>query len=138
MDLRRGFQVEVPAIVLPWGIDERQLRALLPSAHHVTDGYDTLDVVSLHGLRHVLGFHFEPRANGPLVELEFFRREPIDIAMSYADFERHLERTYGPPTQSAAGEDGFPTQRWLLDGAEVRHYVFDRFGLEEHVRMRAT
>jgi hypothetical protein len=136
VDLMRGYRVERPDVLVPWGIDERSLHALLPAVHHVTDGYDTLDVVSLGGLAHALGFHCDPRVGGRLVEFEIFRKEAMDLRASYAEYERHLELAFGPPTRSTPGDEGFPSNEWSLDGAAIAHYVFDRFGPEEHVRIR--
>jgi hypothetical protein len=138
MDLRSGLQIEEPRVFVPWGIDEAQLRQLLPAAHEVNRGYHVLDVVSLGGLQSALGFHFDPRADGRLVELEFFRRHYDDLAASFDEFQRHLESTFGPPQRTGEGDEGFPSHEWVRDGTSIRHYVVERFGPEEHVRIRRS
>ena len=138
MDLDDGFQIEEPRVLVPWGIREHALRSLLPDGHHVTDGYFVVDCTSLGGLRHALGFHFDPRsAQGRLVELEFFRQAFPDLQQSYDDFQARLEATFGPPAETSPGtwDEAMPTHRWSSGGATITHLVFDRFGPEEHVRI---
>lgn len=137
MDLREGFQVENPDVFVPWTVSEAGLRSLLlpHGLREVTTGYFTISCRSLNGLQHELGFHFKPRGSDHLDELEFFRRAYSDNAASFRDFQEHLERTFGPPTYTRDGTAGFPTHEWHLPGAAVRHFVHDRFGLEEHVRI---
>lgn len=132
-----GFQIEQPRLFIPWGIREDQLRQIFQGhvLRHITDGYYTTSCTSLGGLAHELGFHFDPRVDGILVEYEVFRRSYPDQTASYAEFQRHLEATFGAPTISRAGSAGFPRQVWRIHDAEVAHYVFDRFGPEEHVRI---
>lgn len=136
MDLHSGFEIEDPAIFVPWHISETRLRELVPAVREVTSGYFVLDVVSLGGLRHALGFHFDPRVGGRLVELEFFRRAAIDLGASFADFDERLEAAFGPPVSSGESDLGFPSRRWDVGGTEIVHFVFERFGPEEHVRIR--
>lgn len=139
MDIRAGFQIEDPPVFVPWGLDEGGVRALLPNGHMVTDGYYVVECSSLGGLRHRLGFHFEPRVGGKLVELEFFRGEPADLQQSYDDFQTRLEATFGPPSKTSRGtwERRMATHRWARGRITVTHLVYDRFGPEEHVRIRA-
>jgi hypothetical protein len=70
---------------------------------------------------------FDPRVDGYLQELEFFLRAATDPASSYATFQRHLEATFGPPAECRDGDLGFPACRWDVEGAQIQHYVFDRF-----------
>ncbi len=138
MDLREGFQLEHPDVFVPWTVSEAGLRALLlpHGLRKVTTGYFTISCSSLKGLQHELGFHFEPRGGDHLDELEFFRRAYPDNAASFRNFQEHLERSFGPPTHSRDGTAGFASYEWHVPGAEVIHFVHDRFGLEEHVRIR--
>jgi hypothetical protein len=138
MDISKGFQIEQPQVFVPWKIHEEQLQEIFRehTLRHVTHGYYTTSCTSLGGLSHELGFHFHPRGGGVLIEFEFFRRSYPDQAASYAEFQRHLESTFGAPNISTPGSEGFPSCTWRLPGAEVVHFVFDRFGPEEHVRIK--
>ena len=136
MDISRGFLLQDPMVTIPWGISESELKALLPSLRHVTTGYFTLPCTSLPGLTHDLGFHFDPRANGKLVELEFFRRAYPDQEASYREFQDHFVNHFGPPTVVQPSVDGFPSCEWRLGFITIRHFVIDRFGPEEHMRVQ--
>jgi hypothetical protein len=143
MDLATGFTLEQPALAIPWRISERELASLVAGPaigrdglKEVTTGYYVLShVVSLKGLVHELGLHFEPGRHGRLLELEFFRRSYPDLAASYREFQEHLEATFGPPTHRNPSPEGFATCEWLYRHATIKHLVFDRFGPEEHVRI---
>ena len=140
MDISKGFQIESPSLFVPWKISESKLQDIFQGhcLRHITHGYYTTSCTSLGGLSHELGFHFHPRPGGVLIELEFFRTSYDDEAASYVQFQRHLEATFGNPTVSSPGTVGFPSHTWRLHGAEVLHCVFERFGPEEHVRIRKT
>src|ERR1700739_2910331 len=98
VDLKTGFQIEEPAVFVPWGIREERLLEILPiEPRHVTGGYYVIDCTALTGLRHALGFHFRPPAGGRLRELEFFRHAYPDMEESFLDFQAHLEATFGAP-----------------------------------------
>ena len=137
MDLKAGFQLEIPRLFIPWSVTQAELRGLLGphGLREVTRGYFTLACESLGGMRHELGFHFQSRDSDRLHELEFFRRTS-DLAASYRDFQTHFEAAVGPPTWTSPGAEGFPQSEWVVPGAVIVHYVIDRFGPEEHMRVR--
>ena len=137
MDLISGFQIESPSVFVPWGISESQLQSLLEEhgLKQVTHGYYTMSCVSLGGLSHQLGFHFHPRHHGILNELEFFRRSYESLKASFDDFQEHFERSFGEPTAEQCETEEFPAFSWSLNGVRIIHYVMDRFGLEEHMRI---
>jgi len=120
MDISKGFQIEKPEIFIPWKVSEEKLESLFhgQQLRHVTDGYFTTHCTSLGGLRHELGFHFQPQRRGVLSELEFFSNSHLDHASSYRDFQQHLEQSFGQPTKTTPGSEGFPSHTWLLPGAE--------------------
>jgi hypothetical protein len=135
MEIREAFTIEDPAVSVPWGIAESELEALIPGLRHVTRGYCTLPVTVLGGLRCMLGFHFRGSTGG-LSELEFFRTAYPDQRASFDEFQRHFEQAFGPPSSSVPGDQGLPSLEWRLPGISIVHYVFDRFGPEEHMRIR--
>lgn len=87
-------------------------------------------------MEHELGFHFEPRSGDTLYELEFFRRSYPDQKKSYQEFQNHFEAVFRKPTFTQPGSEGFDSCAWNLEGIEIVHYVFDRFGPEEYMRIR--
>jgi hypothetical protein len=135
MEIREAFTIEDPAVSVPWGVAEAELKARIPELHHVTRGYYTLPVTVLGGLRCMLGFHFRGSSGG-LSELEFFRMAYPDQRASFEEFQRHFEHAFGPPSISARGDQEFPSYEWRLPGVSIVHYVFDRFGPEEYMRIR--
>lgn len=137
MDLADGYSIEQPSVVIPWHVTEAELLALLPEPpRHVTTGYYTLPCTSLGGLRHDLGFHFDPRTGGRLHEFELFRRSYPDLRRSFDEFQEHLVATFGAPAEATPGDEGFDHFVWRVGPATVQHYVLYRFGPEEHVRVR--
>jgi hypothetical protein len=138
MDISKGFQIEQPELFIPWKVSETELQKIFGGQllRHVTHGYFTTHCISLGGLSHELGFHFHPRGGGVLIELEFFRTSYADQAGSYQEFQQHLEKTFGQPVTTTSGTEGFPSHTWKFPGAEIVHFVYDRFGPEEHVRIK--
>lgn len=138
MDIAKGFQIEDPNVFVPWSVSQSQLRELLSEygLTHITTGYFTITCKSMGGMEHELGFHFEPRSGDSLYELEFFRRSYSDQKKSYQEFQDHFEAVFGKPNFVRPGYEGFDSCNWTLHDVEIVHYVFDRFGLEEHMRIR--
>lgn len=135
LDLRSGLRIDAPPIFVPWETAEGNLAPLFGTAVRcVKTGYWTVPVCVFGDLDCCLGFHFSKA--GRLAEFELFRNRPMDLAASFADFQQHLERAFGLATWTEPGQIDFPCCKWLVPGVEVLHYVIDRFGLEEHVRIR--
>ena len=130
MNLQNGFQLDEPAVLVPWSITEAELQELLANSklHKVTGGYYTLDCRPLGGLAHTIGFHFRDDVIGLF---EFFQKG--ENVKSFSEFQTHLEMTFGAPTQCRAGTEGFNDYRWLIDGFEIIHTVQERFGPEERL-----
>ena len=85
-----------------------------------------------------MGFHFWPRGDGRLLEFEFFQGPFPDLAASYEGFQRHLEATFGQPTITVPGSEGYPSHTWRFLGADVLHFVQEHFGPAEYVRIQRT
>ena len=140
MDIAKGFQLDTPDIFIPWEIDEKTLTDLFDghSLRHVTAGYYTTSCTSLNGLNCMLGFHFNPRQDGTLAGLEFFRADNIDRQKSFDDFQHHFETAFGPAQNITKGDEGFDQFEWMIDDVQIIHYMFDRFGLEEHMIIKKS
>ena len=124
MDLRHGFTLNKPPITVPWDSSEQDLQRLLGAGlHFVVAGYWTIRAEVLGGLQCNLGFHFD-KDRGVIKELEFFRDSYADEKGSFDEFQEFFERAFGKPTEAQPGSEGFPFYRWVVSGAEIRHYVF--------------
>jgi hypothetical protein len=122
MDLSKGFQIEEPDVFVPWDIPETTLQRRFQGLH----------------LCHNLGFHFYPRNNGRLVELEFFHHSCPDIATSYEGFQHQLEQTFGPPTLTAPPQKAIPRILGPFLDARSFNFVQEHFGPAEYVRIQKT
>ncbi|KAB2877580.1 hypothetical protein F9K33_16115 [bacterium] len=140
MTIDNGFKIDHPDVFVPWDIEEKQLMKLFNGQRlvNVSTGYYTIDSESLNGLKCTIGFHFEPRKSGLLKELEFFRANYTDQVKSYEEFQRHFEQAFGRPTQTSVGTEGFNDHSWVFAKVSIFHFVFDRFGPEEHMRIKRT
>ena len=136
MNISEGFSVNSPSIFVPWGINSTELTKLFEghSLRKVTRGYYTIDCEPLTDLHCCLGFHLRP--SDSLIELEFFRRDYSDQKKSFDEFQSHFENEFGPPTKSEQGNEGFSFYSWCLEAVEIVHFVYDRFGPEEHMRIK--
>ncbi|HEY2330130.1 MAG TPA: hypothetical protein VGI63_10005 [Verrucomicrobiae bacterium] len=142
MDITRGFQVEQPDLFIPWKISPSQLQRIFDGGalRRVGQDYFTTSCTSLGGLSHELGFHFHRLFFGlfgpsRLMDLEFFRTSPPALAASYQEFQRHLEGTFGKPTRSFPGTEGFDTHLWELPGIRIGHSIYERFTVGQSVRI---
>jgi len=138
MDIGEAFAIEDPRASLPWGIGLEALRALLPGIRlrRVTHFDHVLPVTVLGGLDCMLALRFGGPGAG-LSALELFRASNRRRRAGFEEFQRHLEASFGPPTSTEPGLEGFPTHRWRLPGGiEIEHYAVDRFGPEAHASIR--
>jgi len=138
LNIEEGFQINTPDIFVPWTISKRELKKLLGGhgLRHITMGYFSISCVSLGEMNHELGFHFDPPTSNRLSELEFFQRAYPNQKKSYDTFQSHFEKEFGNPTKVHPGTEGFDTCIWRIGSIEIVHSVYDRFGPEEHMRIR--
>ena len=138
MEIEKGFKIDNPNVFIPWNITENELIEILDGNElkNVTNGYYGMSCESLNGLKCYIGFHFNPRKNGILNELEFFRNGTDSQIKSFDKFQFHFEREFGKATKISKGKEGFENYEWWINGIQIVHFVFDRFGPEEHMRIR--
>ena len=138
MDITKGFQIDSPRILVPWDINEEGLKEIFKahSLKRVTEKYYTTSCTSLNGLKCMLGFHFAP--NGKLNELEFFRKDYSDQQKSFNEFQKHFVNAFGHPAKTSQGDEGFNNYEWNLGKVQIVHFVYDRFGPEEHMEIKFT
>ncbi len=138
MDINKGFKIDQPSLFIPWYIDEKKLIELFEGGNlkHVTTGYYTASCLSLDTLNCMIGFHFEPRKSGHLKELEFFRTSYADQRKSFDEFQEAFIKAFGAPLSTTQGDEGFNNYEWRIGKVQIVHFVFDRFGPEEHMRIK--
>ena len=138
MNIEEGFQIDTPYVFVPWAISQRELKKLLGrhGLRHIAMGYFTSSCVSLDGMNHELGFHFDPPTSNELSELEFFLKAYPNQKKSYETFQFHFEKEFGKPTEVHPGSEGFDTCIWRIGSIEIAHSIYDRFGPEEHMTIR--
>ena len=136
--MRLMLIIEEPSTQIEWRMPLPDFLQRFPANYlkKVTESYYTAECTLLGSLRCTLGFHFDQfpqQAVAPLLyEIEFFRAKAATLEVSFAEFQRYFEATYGVAKTSGHSE-GFPCYRWILPNAEIRHLVQDHFGLEEHL-----
>jgi hypothetical protein len=143
-DVALGVQLEMPALWIPWDVSVRDFLKLFTDNKQsvprlVASGYYVARCHILHGLNTQVGFHFEPANDGGRFnELELFDNGENDIEKSYRVFHERLVYLFGEPTKRTGGtfSVSMPTCEWRLGSVNILHYVTDRFGPEEHVRIR--
>lgn len=137
MDVASGFQLEQPQMIVRWGVSEQQLKRSFSGSdfYRVTDGYFVSRRTSLCGLTLKVGFHFAPRLDGSLVEFELFENGYAYPDASYQEFQRLLEMTFGAPTLTSPGTEGFPSHIWRINDFQIIHEVREHSGPAEYVRI---
>jgi hypothetical protein len=135
-----GLTLEDPEFHIEWRTAKSELVDSFPAERleEVSSTYFAATCVSHKGLRCRIGFRFGrfPRQSVELLlyQLEFFRDSdsPMGLRTSFVEFQRHFEMVYGPG-QIAGQSQGFPIYKWLIPGAEIRHFVSERFGPAEYL-----
>ena len=137
MELTKGLQLTNPPKFVPWRIRDLELEDLFEgfALKKVKRGYYTLNCEPLPCLHCFLGFHLHEF--DVLTEFEFFvlLKDEAETKESYALFQRHFEKEFGPPTKTTTGSEGFPSHEWIVPGARIVHLVRERHGQEELMRI---
>ena len=143
-DLAKGFQLETPNFWLPWDITMAEFLKAFTNQRQVAPrlvapGYYVARCQIFGGLGAQVGFHFEPKNDaGLLKELELFDNGETDIEKSYHVFHERLVQLLGEPHEEKRGACGasMADREWHVGPVSIVHYVMDRLGPEEHLRVR--
>jgi hypothetical protein len=78
MDISEGFQIEQPNVFIPWSTSSRERMTLFRDLDlkQVNNNYIVTQRVSLKGLSHKLGFHFDLRPGFGIWHFELFDQSP--------------------------------------------------------------
>lgn len=137
-NIESGFQIDNPHIFVRWGISEKDLEKLFMNQElkKVAKSYYTTPCKTLTGHEFELGFHFSSENKIGLTELEFFRTNYSDLKESYDEFQKYFENTFGKPSESNMGSQGYVSHVWHIGKVEIVHFVFERFVLNEWMRIK--
>lgn len=135
LTLSQGFRLEDPPLLIPWGLSRRQLvRLFAPyGLREINRDYYVLSCTSLCGLSHELEIRYDSCYGFSKYLLGFSSKEYSDQNQRYEGFQNHLEATFGPPTRTEPGEEGFPSHHWEIEEYEVSHVVYMHHDLQECV-----
>lgn len=138
-NLADGFFVENPKYIIPFDITKDDIsKIVLSSIKTITPNYFTTKCIALNGLEINLGLHFSDESHpGKLREFEVFFDTYSNLLDLYKQRQLHLEKTYGIPQTIKDGEYEKEMRfcQWIIGGTVISHYVFDRFGPEEHIQI---
>ena len=141
-NLKNGVALEDPAGIIPWRTSPRKLAKMYPGLKKITRGYYSLDVNFLNGLHCTMALNFRP-SNCSGIRFDIFRPAEYcknhTLKESYGGFQKHIELALGKPSSTTHDpESGFDSHVWKIGMVIVEHYVFERFGLEEHFYICGT
>jgi hypothetical protein len=130
-ELSRGFLLEQPSLTIPWGLSKTELTRLLSpyGLRKLSRDHYQLSCTALGGLTIELGFHFELICGSARYTLQIWRKCQVDVEADYYELQRHLESTFGFPTRTEPGSEGYPTHYWNQGDFTVKHWLWEHFDL---------
>jgi len=123
----RGFPLEKPPVMLPWGISENAAVSLLKGAtvQRVVAGQFRIRCTALGGLDMEVELHFEPRVGGRLKQVEILRMPTRRKRKGFDDLQGRLVSRLGsgvPVKASAVAQmDGVAPRLWRCGFLNVTH-----------------
>jgi len=127
MDLTRAFPLDVPRLDVPWGLTEQAFLDLVRPyrPQKITNGHYEMRCKFFGLPESPVHFHFEPRTNGRLSQIEFFRKPQRQKKKGFDQLQRSLEKYLGAPTQrdEARGDDVQPAH-WQVGKVSVAHEYY--------------
>ncbi len=142
-----SFEILSPKIELTRSMKDilTQLNASGTEYRKITIGYIVFTAkVFSEAMDLNVGLHYVANS---LSYIELFRPEEYysqdyDIDRSFAQLQEYLTAVYGKPqyacihktTEKSADSHA----EWRLDGLQIKHWIMDRFGPEEHLQIYLT
>ena len=136
MDITRGFPLDRPRIDLKWGLTEQGFLELLTECgpQKITNGHYEMRCRFFGLPESVVHFHFEPRTNGRLCEIEFFRKPKRQKKKGFDQLQLALEKYLGPPTRRDHTRSvELESTYWRLGKVSVAHEYYYQFGQYEKI-----
>lgn len=135
-----GLIIETPKIILPWSLQKREIFDKINSVQIVSENYYTIKVV-LSGISFInkLGLHFE---KDKLSAIDLFNDEKYSadskIDNIFSNHQLILEDFFGPPSRNKLLDrikDICKEYRWRFRYVTIIHSLWDRFGVEENLKI---
>ena len=140
-EMDNGLIITKPEILLPWSLQKKDFFAKFKSINIVNENYYTIDIV-LSGIFFIncAGLHFE---KDKLAEIELFNNDKKICSESEIDniFNNHqlvLENFFGKPSRNKLLEklkDIHKEYKWKFGHVTIIHKLWDRFGMEEELKI---
>jgi hypothetical protein len=136
MDITRAFPLDVPRLDLAWGLTEQAFLEMLRPyrPQKITNGHYEMRCRFFGLPESPVHFHFEPRTDGRLSQVEFFRKPQRQKRKGFDQLQRSLEKYLGVPTRrEQARSDEVHPVHWQLGKVSVAHEYYYHGGHYEKV-----
>lgn len=136
IDILKGLQIDEPMIFIPWDMDENTFIDKFKGhgASLVVEKYYFVKGVTVLGESHCnIGVYFDKTIRKVGISRDNYEGYN-DYINSFAAFQAVLIKAFGKPSRRERVLNDFEDCEWKIsDNITIRHYVMDRFGLEEHL-----
>ena len=141
-DILKGLQIDDPKILIPWDINEDDFVDMFKN-HNVarnSEKYCGIKNITVFGeinCNIVVEFDktickFSVSRNYP----ERYVFEDDYLIKSFNAFQIAIEKAFGKPTKKSKDETNFKNCEWDIGNKiKIYHFVMDRFGLGEYLRI---
>lgn len=137
------FKIDIPNISI--APDMPTVTASLKSSDTpyevVTDGYIVFQGKAFDcDIPLMFGIHYN-QTKVEFIEifrpLEYTRSKEYNVNISFKELSEILKSKYGRPTVTTTDSSPykFPREEWRTPNFSIEHYIFDRFGPEEHLHI---
>lgn len=139
-EINNGLIIEEPKILLPWGLQKKDVFDKINCINIVNENYYTLRIV-LSGISFIncAGLHFKKER---LSEIELFNNEKYwaesEIANIFNTHQLVLETFFGESSRNILLEKfkGVTKEyKWKFRYVTIIHKLWDRFGMEEELKI---
>ena len=131
-----GVELDVPHIMIPWSIREREFckKYITTLAKKVTNGAYIIKNATFLGEENCnIGIEFKQTMFKVGLSRSQYNSYD-DVEKSFISFQNAFEKAYGKATAHMSDVIGFYRYEWIIDvKLNIHHYIMDRFGLAEYL-----
>jgi len=137
-NIHEGIQIDEPVMFIPWNTDEETFKEVFKhkNMHCVADKYYSIRGATIFGEGYCnIGITFENTIREVSISREHYDGLD-DYVKSFLAYQTSLARRFGEPHKCKQMPNGFAHYEWYFGNSIIiRHYVMERFCLEEHLRI---